>query len=63
MSETRSVPDLFEKARDHDPRELIDFARTNDLLPYFRQVESEAGPVVTMEGSERLMLGLSLIHI
>jgi 8-amino-7-oxononanoate synthase len=57
MSETRAIPDLFEKARDHDRRELIDFARENDLLPYFRQVESEAGPVVTMEGSERLMLG------
>jgi 8-amino-7-oxononanoate synthase len=57
MSETRSIPDLFEKARDHDRRELIDFAREHDLLPYFRQVESEAGPVVRMEGSERLMLG------
>ena len=50
-------PDLFEKTRDHDRRELIDFARQNDLLPYFRQVESEAGPVVRMEGEERLMLG------
>jgi 8-amino-7-oxononanoate synthase len=57
MSETRSIPDLFEKARDHDRRELIDFAREHDLLPYFRQVESEAGPLVTMEGQERLMLG------
>ena len=50
-------PDLFQKTRDHDRRELIDFARENDLLPYFRQVESEAGPVVRMEGAERLMLG------
>ena len=57
MSETRSIPDLFEKARDHERRELIDFALEHDLLPYFRQVESEAGPVVTMEGQERLMLG------
>jgi 8-amino-7-oxononanoate synthase len=57
MSQTRSIPDLFEKARDHERRELIDFARAHDLLPYFRQVESEAGPVVTMEGQERLMLG------
>src|SRR5215213_9551881 len=55
MPETR--PDLFEKARSHDRRELIDMARENDLLPYFREVESEAGPVVTMEGRERLMLG------
>src|SRR4029078_4658094 len=54
---TPTVPDLFEKARDHDRRELIDLAREHDLLPYFRQVESEAGPVVRMEGHERLMLG------
>jgi 8-amino-7-oxononanoate synthase len=57
MPETRSVPDLFEKARDHDRRELIEYARREDLIPYFRQVESEAGPVVRMEGRERLMLG------
>ncbi len=57
MAQTPTIPDLFEKARDHDRRELIDFARRHDLLPYFRQVESEAGPVVRMEGRERLMLG------
>src|SRR6185312_7972013 len=50
-------PDVFDKARDHERRELIDYARREDLIPYFRQVESEAGPVVTMEGRERLMLG------
>jgi 8-amino-7-oxononanoate synthase len=49
--------DLFQKARDHERRELIEFARREDLIPYFRQVESEAGPVVRMEGRERLMLG------
>jgi 8-amino-7-oxononanoate synthase len=49
--------DVFEKARDHDRRELIELARDQDLLPYFRQVESESGPIVTMEGRERLMLG------
>jgi 8-amino-7-oxononanoate synthase len=49
--------DLFQKARDHERRELIEFARREDLIPYFRQVESEAGPVVQMEGRERLMLG------
>jgi len=47
--------DLFEKTREH--REIIELAREHDLLPYFRQVESEAGPVVRMEGRERLMLG------
>src|SRR5919106_786108 len=57
MAEASTVPDVFEKARDHERRELIEYARREDLIPYFRQVESEAGPVVTMEGRERLMLG------
>jgi 8-amino-7-oxononanoate synthase len=62
MSETPHTPaqapiDVFQKARDHDRRELIDFARREDLIPYFRVLESEAGPVVRMEGRERLMLG------
>ena len=54
---TPTVPDLFAKTRDHDRRELIDFARREDLIPYFRQVESAAGPIVRMEGRDRLMLG------
>jgi 8-amino-7-oxononanoate synthase len=62
MSETpspqaRAPVDLFQKARDHERRELIEFARRKDLIPYFRVLESEAGPVVRMEGRERLMLG------
>lgn len=62
MSETsptsaQAPPDLFQKARDHERRELIEFARREDLIPYFRVLESEAGPVVRMEGRERLMLG------
>src|SRR5215213_6036572 len=62
MSETpsrqaRAPVDLFQKARDHERRELIEFARREDLIPYFRVLESEAGPVVRMEGRERLMLG------
>src|SRR2546428_46145 len=61
MPETRPIAkiqhDVFHKTRDHDRRELIEFARREDLIPYFRQVESEAGPVVRMEGRERLMLG------
>src|SRR5690349_19317211 len=62
MPETPSSPahtpeDLFQKARDHDRRELLEFAEREGLIPYFRQVESEAGPVVRMEGRERLMLG------
>src|SRR5688500_5856872 len=57
MADPATTPDVFEKARDHERRELIDYARREDLIPYFRQVESEAGPVVMMEGRERLMLG------
>jgi 8-amino-7-oxononanoate synthase len=62
MSETpppssHTPVDVFQKARDHDRRELIEFARREDLIPYFRVLESEAGPVVRMEGRERLMLG------
>jgi 8-amino-7-oxononanoate synthase len=56
MPET-TLPDLFAKTREHDRRELMEFARGQDLMPYFRVVESEAGPVVRMEGRERLMLG------
>jgi 8-amino-7-oxononanoate synthase len=52
-----TVPDLFEKTRSHERSEILDYARREDMLPYFRQVESEAGPTVTMEGREQLMLG------
>jgi 8-amino-7-oxononanoate synthase len=55
MPET--VIDLFEKARTHERRELLQAARENDLMPYFRLLEGEAGPVVEMEGAERVMLG------
>jgi len=61
MTETRTAQqiqvDLFDKARTHERAELIELAREHDLIPYFRQVESESGPVVRMEGRERLMLG------
>ena len=62
MADTRTAMpskpvDLFEKARSHDRRELMELAREHDLMPYFRQVESESGPVVRIEGEERLMLG------
>ena len=55
MPET--VIDLFEKARTHERRELLQAAREHDLMPYFRLLEGEAGPVVEMEGAERVMLG------
>ena len=49
--------DLFEKARTHERLEQLQLAREHDLLPYFRLLEGQAGPVVVMEGSERIMLG------
>ncbi|MGI8945096.1 MAG: aminotransferase class I/II-fold pyridoxal phosphate-dependent enzyme [Thermoleophilaceae bacterium] len=49
--------DLFEKARSHERLEQLRAARAGDLLPYFREVEGEPGPVVEMEGRERITLG------
>ncbi len=55
MAET--VIDLFEKARSHERVEVLRAAREQELMPYFRLLEGEAGPVVEMEGAERVMLG------
>jgi 8-amino-7-oxononanoate synthase len=49
--------DLFEKARTHERLEQLQAAREHDLLPYFRVIEGEAGPVMEIEGAERIMLG------
>jgi 8-amino-7-oxononanoate synthase len=49
--------DVFEKARTHDRAEQLEAAKEADLLPYFRLIESQAGPVVEMEGRETIMLG------
>jgi 8-amino-7-oxononanoate synthase len=58
MSETTRAPiDVFEKARSHDRKEQLQAAKEADLLPYFRLLTSEAGPVVEMEGRETIMLG------
>ncbi len=58
MSDTIRAPvDVFEKARTHDRVEQLAQAKQNDLLPYFRVLTSEAGPVVEMEGRETIMLG------
>jgi len=58
MSETAKTPvDVFEKARNHERQEQLEAARRHDLLPYFRLLTSEAGPVVEMEGRETIMLG------
>src|SRR5919106_641659 len=50
-------PDVFEKARTHDRAEQLAAAKEADVLPYFRLLESAAGPVVEMEGRETIMLG------
>ncbi|MQA76015.1 MAG: aminotransferase class I/II-fold pyridoxal phosphate-dependent enzyme [Solirubrobacterales bacterium] len=58
MTEAARAPvDVFAKARNHDRREQLEAAREQDLLPYFRVLTSEAGPVVEMEGRETIMLG------
>src|SRR4051812_20762895 len=56
-SMARTAIDLFEKARNHERTELLEAAREHDLVPYFRLIEGEAGPVVRIEGAERAMLG------
>ncbi len=53
----RTATDVFEKARSHERLEQLNAAREQDLLPYFRLLEGPAGPVVEMEGAERVMLG------
>jgi 8-amino-7-oxononanoate synthase len=58
MDETTRAPvDVFAKAREHDRVEQLEAAKEGDLLPYFRLLTSEAGPVVEMEGRETIMLG------
>ena len=58
MAETTRTPvDVFEKARTHDRLEQLQAAKEADVLPYFRLLTSQAGPVVEMEGRETIMLG------
>jgi 8-amino-7-oxononanoate synthase len=54
---TKTPVDVFAKVRDHDRAEQLEAAKREDLLPYFRILESQAGPVVEMEGRETIMLG------
>ena len=49
--------DVFAKVRGHERAEQLRAAREADVLPYFRRLEGPAGPVVEMEGAERIMLG------
>ena len=58
MSQTaKSAVDVFEKTRTHGRMEQLAAAREADLLPYFRLIESEAGPEMEIEGSSKVMLG------
>jgi 8-amino-7-oxononanoate synthase len=56
-TQPRIQADLFDKARNHDRREQLEIAKQADMLPYFRLLTSQAGPVVEMEGRETIMLG------
>jgi len=53
----RAAVDLFAKTRNHDRSEQLEAAREADVLPYFRLIESEAGPLMEVEGHEKVMLG------
>jgi len=58
MAQTvRTAVDVFERARTHERKEQLEAAKEADLLPYFRLIESQAGPVVEMEGHRKIMLG------
>jgi 8-amino-7-oxononanoate synthase len=58
MAQTAKTPaDVFEKTRTHGRLEQLAAARDADLLPYFRLIESEAGPEMEIEGSSKVMLG------
>src|SRR4051812_44745695 len=49
--------DVFAKTRDFERAALLQAVREADPLPYFRELTGPAGPVVEMEGTERVMLG------
>ncbi len=49
--------DVFAKARTHERVAQLQAAREIDAVPYFRLLESAAGPIVEMEGARRIMLG------
>jgi 8-amino-7-oxononanoate synthase len=51
------MTDVFAKVHQDDRRELLDAARQANVFPYFHVLESATGPVVEMEGAERIMLG------
>jgi 8-amino-7-oxononanoate synthase len=52
-----TATDVFAKLRAHERVEQVRAARAADVLPFFHALEGPAGPVVHMEGAERIMLG------
>ena len=54
---TSAPTDIFAKTRDHERAEQLAAAREHDLLPFFRLTDGEPGPLVRMEGAERITLG------
>jgi 8-amino-7-oxononanoate synthase len=51
------MTDLFAKIGDNERMSQLQAARAAGVLPYFREVQSPAMPVVEMEGEPRIMLG------
>lgn len=49
--------DIFAKVRSSERLAQLRAAESENLVPYFREMTSPAGPVVQMEGKERIMLG------
>jgi 8-amino-7-oxononanoate synthase len=52
-----TATDVFGKIQGHERVAQLRAAREADVLPYFRRLEGPAGPVVEMEGAQRIMLG------
>jgi len=52
-----TTTDVFAKVHEDERRELLDAARQANIFPYFHVLEGATGPVVEMEGAERIMLG------
>jgi 8-amino-7-oxononanoate synthase len=51
------MTDVFAKIGDNERMSQLEAAREAGVLPYFREVQSPAMPVVEMEGQPRIMLG------
>jgi 8-amino-7-oxononanoate synthase len=55
--EAIATTDLFAKTRAHGRFELVERARREDVLPYFRVFERQEGASAVVEGREVLMFG------